>query len=59
MGEGCEGIGPRQGEYKAGQGGLSWQRSQVTRGFVSWKEHLELALVHGWDGSLKLGHNDM
>lgn len=59
MGEVREGIGHRQGECKAGPGGICWQNSHVTHGFMSWEGHLELALTHCWDGSLKLGHNGM
>lgn len=50
-----EGIGPRRGQYKAGY----WQHSFVTHGLMSWQEHLELDLIHFWDSSLKLEHNDL
>ena len=31
----------------------------MTHRLMSWREHLELAPTHCWDGSLRLGHSDV
>lgn len=38
---------------------MYWQHSPIIHHLISQREHLEFAVTHCWDGSLKLAHSDM